>query len=387
MEKKLFFDIYATGHHSEYISHLIDYLDGNEDNNTYYFVVHPQFSDLFPKITQKAKGIKNIVWIQVTQIEYQKCTQGNLLKKSFREFKLVSHYAKFYKIDHVFLMYFNVFQFALSFLRPSFTISGILFLQFYRMDRRGILNKLKYFRKYATTKLYSSNPCLKTVFVLNDNKTADYINNEFKTEIFKMLPDPIPSLNPLEGFDIYDFYTISRSRKIFLHIGSLSERKGTNEIVDAIDCISEANQELITILLVGKVNNEITASKIKSALENKSSKVQLIWSNDFVTNEMMKSLFDQCDVVLIPYKNAEASSGILGHAAAAKKSVIASGAGLLKEIIEENKLGVLLNEVTPKEIANKIEGFFENNDVFYDKNDTFVQIHSVNKFAQLVLSS
>lgn len=387
MGKKLFFDIYATGHHSEYISHLIDYLDGNEDDNLYYFVVHPQFSDLFPKIAQKAKEIKNIIWIQVTPIEYKKCTQVNLLKKSFLEFKLVCQYAKLYKVNHVFLMYFNVFQFALSFLRPSFTVSGILFLQFYRMDKSGILNKVKYFRKYITTKLYSINPCLKTVFVLNDSKTVDYLNSEFKTDVFKMLPDPIPSLTPLEDFDIYNFYNISRSRKIFLHIGSLSERKGTNEIVDAINCISDLKQEIITILLVGKVNDEVTASKIRNALENKMSKVQLIWSNDFVTNEMMKSLFDQCDVVLIPYKNAEASSGILGHAAAAKKSVIASGTGLLKEIIEENKLGVLLNEVTPVEIANKIEGILENNDVFYDKNDTFVQIHSVNKFAELVLNS
>lgn len=386
MRKKLFFDIYATGHHSEYISHLIDYLEGNEDNNTYYFVVHPQFSDLFPKIAQKAKGVKNIVWIQVTPIEYQKSTQGNLLKKSFLEFKLVSHYAKLYKVDHVFLMYFNIFQFALSFLRPPFTVSGILFLQFYRMDKKGIFNKLKYFRKYATTKMYCLNPRLKTVFVLNDNKTTDYLNNEFKTEVFRMLPDPIPILIPLEDFNIYDFYNISRDRKIFLHIGSLSERKGTNEIIDAINCISEAKQELVTILLIGKANDEVTASKIKKALENKMSKVQLIWSNDFVTNEMMKSLFDQCDVVLIPYKNAEASSGILGHAAAAKKRVIATGKGLLKEIIEENKLGILLNDVNPIEIANKVEETLDN-DVFSNDNNPFIKNHSVNKFAELVLKN
>ena len=82
--------------------------------------------------------------------------------------------------------------------------------------------------------------------------------------------------------------------------------------------------------------------------------VDIFWDDQFVGNALMKSLFNQCFAVLMPYKNAEASSGILGHAVAANKKVIITGKGLLKELIKENELGVLLNNVTPSEVAQKM---------------------------------
>src|SRR5690606_33586875 len=69
----------------------------------------------------------------------------------------------------------------------------------------------------------------------------------------------------------------------------------------------------------------------------------------------MKSMLDQCYAVVIPYRNPEASSGILGHAAAAGKPVIATGKGLLKKLIGRYHLGLLVEGVEPALIAAKVE--------------------------------
>jgi glycosyltransferase involved in cell wall biosynthesis len=384
--KKLIFDIQISGHHSEYISHLIDYLYDNKDGNEYFFVVHTDFSSEFPNISRKAKAVNNIHLIEIKFEELQTIQHLGMIKKSFVEFRLMHHYALKFNVSHVCLLYFNTFQLACCFFRPKYTISGILFLQFFRMATESQGDKLRYYRKYLTTWLYSKNSKITSVFVLNDDKSVAFLNSSFHSKIFKMLPDPIPELVPLENFDIYDYYGIDKNRKVFLHIGGLGDRKGTFEILESVTHISLEHQNKVAILLVGKVVSEYAKSQIlKGLLEgNDSTAVQLFWDNQFVSNAMMKSLFDQSEVVLMPYKNAEASSGILGHAAAANKLVIATGKGLLKELITDYQLGYLVDEVIPTSIASQID-FHLMSTKSNQINDTFVLTHSTKVFSEKIL--
>jgi glycosyltransferase involved in cell wall biosynthesis len=254
------------------------------------------------------------------------------------------------------------------------------------MGKESFKEKLNYFRKYAVTKLYCLNPRIKTIFILNDIKTVDFLNNEFSTAVFKMLPDPIAELEPLENFDIYRQYSSCKSRKIFLHIGSLGDRKGTFEVIDSARYISEKIQNEIFILLVGMAEDKRTEQIILDKIKQNTAKtkVKIVWDNQFVPHEMMKSLFDQSYAVLLPYKNTEASSGILGHAAASNKKIIATGKGLIKELIEDNNLGILLDSVSPIEIAAKIDEIFDCQNPSNSKN-SFVEEHSPIKFAALIL--
>jgi len=383
--KKLFFDIQITGHHTEYISHLIDYLKVNEDANEYYFIVHPAFSLKFPIIFSKANDIKNVTWVEIKNEELKTLQHIGTIKKSFVEYKLMHRYAKRFKVNHVCLLYFNTFQLACLFFRPTYTISGILFLQFYRMSKNTLKEKLKYYRKYFTTKLYTLNPHIKKIFILNDKQTVSYLNNEFNTKIFEMLPDPIPDLKPLDDFDIYDYYNIDRKSKIFLHIGALGNRKGTFEVIESALFLPKEKQKEITILLVGCVsNNEIETLMLKKiATSSKNSDVNIVWDNQFVSNAQMKSLFNQCHAVLMPYKNAEASSGILGHAVAANKKVIATSGGLLKDLIKENNLGVLIPKVTAKTIAHALIKNSFKTDVLKRK---FIAVRNPRFFASKLIS-
>lgn len=356
MRRSLYIFIQITGHHIEYLSHLVNYLLENGDTEKHIFVVHPDISNRLSSIVDRAEHLDSIEWVPLRPIEVQSFMNASKINRSFKGFHIANHYAIKYQVDHVFLSNFNVFQPALIVNRPSYTISGILFAPFPRMTKNNWREKLKYYRKHLTIQLLTFNRKITGIHILNDERTADYLNLVFKTNIYSMLADPIPKLEPLKNFDVHANYHIGKNRKIFLHIGSLSPRKGTFEILDAVYSIPRKEQNKIAILLVGKADNKSTERIIKDKVQkaNAESDIQLIWDNDFVSNEMMKSLFEQCYAVLMPYKNAHASSGILGHAAASNKMVIAPGRGLLKEVVEKFELGVLLDEITSPNIAGSI---------------------------------
>ena len=156
-------------------------------------------------------------------------------------------------------------------------------------------------------------------------------------------------------------------------------------MIEAAQLIPPSMQDKISILLVGKTGityENLYNTKIKEL--DGETKVQLIWDNQFVSYNMMKSLFDQCDFVLLPYKNAEFSSGILGHAAASNKMVIATNAGLLKELVLKYNLGKLLDTNDAFNIALKMVEVFDQK-VFTEGQQTFVKKHDPMVFASLLL--
>ncbi|WP_289040657.1 glycosyltransferase [uncultured Zobellia sp.] len=307
-------------------------------------------------------------------------------KRSFAEYNLVSHYAKELSANTVYLMHFNAIQLALVFKRPQFKIKGILFNQFFRMNPKNWKEKLKYYRKYLITKLYCTNSAVESVFILNDTKSVSQFNEKFVTNIFKAIPDPIPELKPLVGFVLRKKYNLGSDKKIFLHFGSLAARKGTLETIEATTMITKEKQAQMVLLLVGNPENVETEQKILNSIDKakKSSYVNIIWEKKFVSNSLMKSLFLQCTSVVMPYKNPEASSGILGHALAAKKAVITTGKGLLRELVENNNFGILLDNVTPEEIAkamSKIENSKADNKAYSD----YLKEHTPTKFSKTLL--
>ncbi len=253
--KKLIFHIAITGHHSEYIDHLVDYLSKKEVGATqYFFVVHPEFAKSFPMIYEKAKRTENLYWQQIESEELNKVKSTSMVRSSWIEYNIMNRYALKNEVDYVFLLNFHTIKYAGIFVRPNYTMKSISFLQFHRMQRKTAGEHLDFYKRYFIMKWCCRNPKLKTIFILNDQETVDFMNKEFDTTSFKMLPDPIPKIEPLQNFDIFTHYRIDHNRKIFLHIGSLGLRKGTDEVIEAAEHLSSANQEQVAILLVGEAN-------------------------------------------------------------------------------------------------------------------------------------
>ncbi|RXG20448.1 glycosyltransferase [Leeuwenhoekiella aequorea] len=355
--KVLFFDIQSTGHHSEYIDHIATYLQTNKPKGLFIFVVNTNFYSDFSFIVDKTKDLNNVFWKYVEGESLKKIFRSNLIRRSFLEYSLMMKYAKKYNVDEIIALYFNTLQISCILKRDKYRIKGILFQQFSAMDISGVKNNLKYFRKKITTLLYLKNSRIKSIFILNDAKSVKSLNTSFNTHIFKTLPDPIPKINISGHIKFDDFYKgISKEKLIYLHFGGLSDRKGTLECIEACSLLPSALQNKICLLIVGKSSSEEFGLKISETIEKakKLCDVQILWYKDFVTNEMMKITFNAAHIVLMTNKNTEASSGILGHAVASNRKIIALDSGLIKRLVENYRIGFLISDITPNEIANAI---------------------------------
>ena len=382
----LVFDISISGHHSEYIHHLVDYLNYHPSEDFYYFLLHPDFSKTFPYIKQKATQCSNIRFVEISSEEFDYSNSGGKLVKSIRYLRVLNKYAKKLSIQHAILMHFNLFQFGLSIYFPRYTVSGILLAQFYRLDCVSLKKKMLFLRKYLQTLFYSINPKIKKIFILNDQDSVCYFNQKFRTKKFQTLPDPIPDWDLDLTIDVRKKYLIAQNRVIFLHCGSLDERKGTLDILRSIDNIDINDQKKICFLFAGRACNKDLESCLNKMINyyNNSSSVQIIWESGFIANSILKCMFDQSDCVLIPYKNSESSSGILGHAVRSGKPVIGPDRGLLGELIKANKLGYVIEH--PTNIASELCKFLNRVEIFA-RNESFFNDHAPVIFSEKVIQS
>jgi glycosyltransferase involved in cell wall biosynthesis len=274
---------------------------------------------------------------------------------------------------------------ALFFYRPTYSISGIMVANFHRINKQGLKNRINYLRKKIQTWLITKNGKIQTIFILNDDEAVNYFNQCYRCCLFKMLPDPIPQIKSSNNFDVRTSYNIDINRKIILHIGVLGERKGTLDIITAMKYIPTFLQQNICLCIIGKAteyfNNTLNKLIIDSGI---GANVQIVRENSFIDNERMKSYFEQCDCVLIPYKIPELSSGILGHASLAGKPVIGPNKGLLGELIVKNRLGLVFNDLF--EFKDKLISVLLG-DFIYFKNEKFINSRSPDFFAKMILDS
>lgn len=379
---KIFFDTAITGHHTEYMSHLVEYLKEHPTSEVNIFVVPETLKSKFPELVDSIKDSKNIRWefipLEVTEEIYRM----SFTKRAFAEYNYAAKIAEKFSAHHVMFLYFNMVQFALIFKRPSFSVSGILFLQFYRMTRNSIKDHIKYWRKYLVTKLFSRNKAIKNVFILNDDKTVDFLNKEFRTGIFKVLPDPIPDLIPDPNFNTFENYNIPRDKKILLHTGALDGRKGTLEILEAVKYLKPEDREAYALVIAGRASNDFDKEIKDKIAEIGNCDFIVRYENAFLPNGKLAALFRDCSVVMMPYKNPEASSGILGHACKFNKPVIGPSSGLLGEIIKNNELGITLDKCSGQEIYKAINS---NTKLQHFKALEFLKIHTDVLFSKVIL--
>ncbi len=388
MKTTIIYDIEISGHHLEYISHLINYIINNniDEEMKYVFVVHENFKQQYNSLFGEFKENKNLMIFEISALDICHLFKGNVLKRSLNNYKFLISKAKIFNASFVILLHFNVFMLSLILFRNRFKISGILFHQFYRLEKNTISQKLKYLRKHIQTKLLTLNNQITDIYILNDNSTVNSLNSKFRTDIFTMLPDPIPEWKIIDNYNIRKKYRINNNKKIFLHTGSLEERKGVFEILNAMECLEPKYHQEFVLFILGKAdvyNDGIINEKIKN-LKIKNLKIEIIYKNEFISNSLLKTFFDQCDCVLIPYKKIESSSGIIGHAIFSGKTIIGPDNGLIGEILRDYGNSVLLDEITPETISIAIKQFLTND--FPIKNwEEYILTHTPDLFATIIL--
>lgn len=380
----LVFDINVTGHHCEYLLHLMRYVYVNKMIDDYVFVVNSSFLSVVERINSDAEYLKGLNIVALSDHDSDYAYIENNLYRAMVVGRLVSRYANLYCVREVLLMSVNMFILPLILFRPKYEVRGIYFAPYIGMEANGFNDKIRYFRKQLQTKLLQLNKRVKSLYVLNDYDGCEMMNKQMRSKKFVYLPDPIVGGKNDVHHDIRNEYKIGVGKKIFLHFGSLSLRKG---IVETLDCIQYIEPDVlgqICFIFAGKLDcgiEELVSEKILKY--RRMYGADIITDFSFVTDEKKNAYFSCSDVIMIPYKNIESSSGVLGYAALYKKIVVGPEKGLLGSLIKEYGMGFTINIITAKSIADVINKMLLNGYYCPEGAEKYVKERSPEKFCEV----
>ena len=201
---------------------------------------------------------------------------------------------------------------------------------------------------------------LKTLFCL-DQFAVEYINQVYGTTKAVHLADPVQRYATCDAGaeQLRSELGIEPGRSVFLMFGALeNDRKGLNEIFDAIELLPPALCRRMTLLLAGTITPE-GRQKLEARIAQVSAgrEVQIIRQYTFIPDEAIHPYFQISDVVLVPYQRHIGMSAILVRAAAAQKPVLASDFGVVGELTRRYQLGLVIDATSPEEISKALIRF------------------------------
>jgi glycosyltransferase involved in cell wall biosynthesis len=138
---------------------------------------------------------------------------------------------------------------------------------------------------------------------------------------------------------------------VFLFFGRISPYKGIDELLMAFANLLPVYPNL-KLVIAGKGNY------VYQVPENLKNSTSLVIINRFIYENEIKSLFEQADVLICPYRDAT-QSGVIMTARALKLKVIVSNVGALPEYVHDGENGYVYNLSDSKGLEYSIIKFIE----------------------------
>lgn len=343
---KLIFQPFFGGHSLEYIQHLY-YNCTKDQNSVYYFALPKEF------LKYGFIDNKNVKLIHIDEDKIKNINSYNKIKKSHLTNLYLRSIIQQYNIKEVFLITYDHFYPLL----PFYTLHDVkyygifYFIYLYKWKDLSLKHKL-----YHKTLMYfmAKNNSIEKIFICNDSSASAYFNKIFKTHKFQKLVDPYVPIKP-SIIDIKKEYNIT-NKYILLHLGALSKRKGTIEILDSIPFITNINE--YCFIFAGKIGNDIKEIFYQKVNLYKAQ-ARIIVKDEFCSFDFIAGLCQVSDLILMPYTETSQSSGMFGYASQFNIPILAPKKGLLKKIIQKYHLGFFLETPTAKSIGMAINNIFK----------------------------
>lgn len=364
MKKLMVFQSYIEGHLLEYLNHLY--------NNAIFetvFVI-PNNKELLQLKEWENRGLSSFRFLN--NIEIRKSWESAfgkvyILKKIISELKPTD----------VLLLTNHDYQPWLPFIfAKNVNIHSLVYYTpYYEWGEIGIWRRLK---KSLIFKNQILSKQIKTLFVCNDNQVTHFYNEKMKTNKFVCFPDPIP-------FN----YTYQKPSKIehvkvtFLHIGALSKRKGTLNILDAMAQISDNYRKKIKLIVAGKVDSSIRLLFYEKLYKLKDE-MDIEVHDEFCDFEAIKKFCLKSDFLLMPYLSCNQSSGMFGYASLFNIPVVATNKGFFKQIVKRESLGYTIDDESASSIKSFIESVLKNNCLDINVSSDYADNHTIECFVKTI---
>lgn len=367
------------GHQLEYLHHL--YLGAlNRTNDRFVFVVPKRF-EVDSKRFQWQPSSN--VTIEVMRGNEEPPSNYGLLRKGWRNSVTIRKYCKKYDATDVITISIMEYLPFLPLLVRNVRFSGIVYrIYLYEWNEESYSMRLQDALKYW---IMSKFKVFYHVYMCNDTSSAQCLNRIFKSEKFKMLPDPVASLQGYQGRNLRKELGIDQGKSILLHPGGMNSYKNTIGILKALNMLDDRSCNSISVIFAGQVSNDIKAEFGKLYLEA-SKKIQLFLYQGYLPFEKLADLFVTCDYVLVPYNVKSQSSGIVGHAAYYGKPVIAMEGGVIGKMVKKWRLGILLYRSSEASLYQYLCSL-KNRSYHSTKGNGYLDSHSIEMFNNTLLDS
>ncbi len=380
--KVAIFNAYLGGHNLEYLHHL--YLNAiNDADIEFTFIVPDYFEDV--KSTREWPERTNVkfYFFKFEAHEYLEISKSPL-KKSWVLSKILKKTLDETGLSEAILIETIAFMPLLPFIirRGTKITSIVYYIPKYHNYSKSIKKIVDKFNFWLLAKCKH----FKKVCLLNAYGDAEEYNKVYKTTHFSFLPDPF---NPIEVTksreNIRKEHGINNSDILFIHFGSMTKRKGTIDILEAIASLKKEELVKKSFIFAGKVNNSIK-NEFYQLVNNLKDKANLIIYDKFCEYELFGEICKAADYIIIPYKNISQSSGVCTYAAQFRTPVLGPTEGLLGEIIRNNGIGIAKPNLTPKTIAAFIADPSEADaNLDNDKCSQYLKISTPKKFYNILV--
>lgn len=346
---KMLFETVLSGHRMEYIHHLYMEMINHKDD-CFIITVAEEFNKR--KSDYNWPDSNNITFDFIPQVVAERVNKGNMISQAWKKSKLLRYYIKKHESQKVFLItLMKLLPFLPLFIPTKCKIVSIVYkIYLYEWKKYSFMRKMIEVLKY---KLIVNSRCIHTVFILNDEASARYLNGLYRTSKFQYLVDPYNKID-YAPHDVRDELGIPEVNRVFLHFGGLQRRKGTMEIIKALELLGEKDRNDVTVVFAGKIYKDIREEFYRE-LENAKQICQIIVFDSFCSVELLADLCYTCDQILTPYQVMAQSSGLLGYAAQFQKPVLGPSEGLIGKLIRNYNLGFSMPTVKAHSIAEGIK--------------------------------
>ncbi len=155
-------------------------------------------------------------------------------------------------------------------------------------------------------------------------------------------------------FDSYHFRKdTSKNNKLFTFLwsGSLSKRKGFDIVVEAVKKLDNRYREKFKIIILGAGDLEnLITEELNSYFSFKG----------FVQHENVHNYYHECNAYLFPSRYDGWGMALIEAMASGLAVVASSQSGAAVEVVENEKNGLLLYELTSEELAEKMSYLLDN---------------------------
>jgi glycosyltransferase involved in cell wall biosynthesis len=392
----MIFTPYSRGHHGGYVRSLLEGWLARRLPGTLDFVVDDRFPEVHADVVALAEPYRERVrFIALSEAEVdsirtnssERPTLMEFLRQGLRtmphverEWNLMCRYAEQCGASHLLVQYMNQTVLGLAAGLPApCPVSGIYHDLILQEAGAPAAKAETHLPQKFVWKRILRHPQLHTLFVLDMFSLPSL--QAFNEASVVYLP-AVADLPDLAGGCAADENTagevkarlraewgIEPGRTVFLLLGSLDDRKGVPQTLEALAVLPPELAQRSALVIAGKPRRSL-AAVLDSALAaaRRHTVAQIVTRFEYLPESTVAECFHMSDVIMLPYQRFAATSGVLTQAALLGRPVIASDFGWIGRAARHFRLGLTVDTTQPAEIASAMGRYLQEPvDSLYDR--------------------